>query len=77
MFRTLPYLEAEKYSESYQASMSSIFQESCVTLAYLDSWYIQNLRNIQNPAKRLWCNVFLMNYGIYTMKYFIQNPMQI
>ena len=58
IFRTLPYLELEEYSESCQASTSSIFQESCVTLAYLESWYIQNLRNIQNPVKQLWCNVF-------------------
>ena len=53
--------------------MSSIFQESCVTLAYLESWYIQNLRNIENPLKHLWFNVFLMNHGIYTVKYFTQN----
>ena len=44
--------------------------------SYLESWYIQNLRNIQNPVKHLLYNVFLMNPGIYTMKYFIQNPMQ-
>ena len=67
IFRTLPYLELEEYSESCQASTSSIFQESCVTLAYLESWYIQNLTNIQNPVKHLWCNVFLMNHGIYTI----------
>ena len=38
--------------------MSSIIQESWLTLAYWESWYIQNLRNIQNPVKHLWCNVF-------------------
>ena len=27
--------------------------EPCVTLEYFESWYIQNLRNIQNPVKYL------------------------
>ena len=45
--------------------MSSIIQESWLTLAYWESWYIQNLRNIQNPVKHLWCNVFFL----WTMAY--------
>ena len=28
-----------------------VFKEPCVTLAYLEPWYIQNLRNIENPQK--------------------------
>ena len=61
---TLTYLEPchimepEEDSEFCQASINSIFQESYLTLAYLESWYIQNLRNIQNPVKHLRCNVF-------------------
>ena len=51
------------------------FKEICVTLAYLESWYIQKLRNTQNPVKHLWCDVFLMKLDIYTMKYVIQNPL--
>ena len=63
------YFEPEEYLESCQAPMSSVFQGSCVTLAYLESWYIQNLRNIQNTVKLLCSNIFLMSHGIYTMKY--------
>ena len=52
------------------------FQEPRVTLAYLEPWYIQNLRNTENPLKDLRCNVFFfMNLDIYTIKYFIQNPL--
>ena len=44
-------------------------------MAYLESWYIQNLTNIQNPVKHLRYNNFLTNPGVYMMKYFIQNPL--
>ena len=37
----------------------------------MEPWCIQNLRNIENILKHLRCNIFLMNPGIYTMKYFI------
>ena len=47
----------------------SIFLEPCVTLAYLEPWYIQNLRKIENLLKHLQCNFFLMNPGIYKIKY--------
>ena len=32
--------------------------EPCVTLAYLESCYIGNLRNVRNPVKHLWCSIF-------------------
>ena len=35
--------------------------EPYLTLAYLELWYIQYLRNIQNH----WCSVFLMNPDIF------------
>ena len=38
--------------------MVHIFKEPCVFLAYLEPWYIQNLRNIDNPLKHLRCSVF-------------------
>ena len=43
----------------------------CVALICLEHWYIQNLRNIQNPIKDLWCSVFLINPDIFrTLVYF-------
>ena len=33
--------------------------KTCVTLAYLEPYRIQNLRNIWNPVKHLWCSIFL------------------
>ena len=67
------------------------FSEPCVILEYLVLWYIQNLRNIQKPVKRLWYNVFfktLRNLDIFrTLIYsdprhilkprYIQNPVNI
>ena len=34
-----------------------IYSESCVTLAYLKPWYIQNQRHIHNTAKHLSWNI--------------------
>ena len=61
IFRTLPYSDPKKYSEPYQASVMQNFLSTSLTLAYLESWYSQNLGNIQNPIKHLWCSVLLMN----------------
>ena len=57
----LPFqTELEAYLESYQIStIERSCPEPCVTLKYLELWHIQNLRNIQSPAKHLWCRVFL------------------
>ena len=35
----------------------------CVTLAYLEAWYMQNLRNYQNPI--IWCGIFLIKPDIF------------
>ena len=43
---------------------AEFFEEPCVTLVYLEPWYIQNLRNIDNPLKHLRCN-FILNEHIY------------
>ena len=45
-------------------TLSNIYNEAfcselCVTLAYLKPWHVQNLRNIWNPVKHLWCSIFL------------------
>ena len=46
IFGTLVYTETEEYSESCQAfMMQQFFSEPCVTLRYLELWYIQNLMN--------------------------------
>ena len=46
IFGTLVYSETEEYSESCQAfMMQQFFPEPCVTLRYLELWYIQNLMN--------------------------------
>ena len=39
---------------------AAFFKEPCVALTYLEPWYIQNLRNIDNPLKHLRCN-FIFN----------------
>ena len=42
--------------------------EPCVTLAYLEPLHVQNLRNIWNPVKHLWCCISLRtsyNPGIF------------
>ena len=54
-------------------TLSNIYNEAfcselCVTLAYLKPWHVQNLRNIWNPVKHLWCSIFLRtlcNPGIF------------
>ena len=69
---TLPYLEPEKCMESCQAStVQSFFEGPCVTLVYLELWYIQKLRNIDNPLKHLRCNfVFNEPWHIYDEVFF-------
>ena len=48
IFRTL--------SNIYNGAFCS---KSCVTQTYLESCHIENLRNIRNPVKHLWCSIFL------------------
>ena len=57
IFQTLPNIY---YGEFYSGS--------CVTLAYLKPWYIQNQRYIQNTVKHLSWNIlfkFLCNLDIF------------
>ena len=49
-------------------SPPAFISEPCVALAYLEPCHIQNLRNIRNPVKHLWCSSFLItlcNPGIF------------
>ena len=92
---TPAYSGPDKYLEYCQASMIQHISEPCVTLAYLEPWYIQN------PVKHLLCSIFfrllchpdifrilvypepwhilkpsyILNFQIYQMKYFVQNPL--
>ena len=68
------YSEPEDIRNPVKHLWCSIFWESCIILAYLESWY-QNLRNIQNPV--IYDVTFFYSTMTYTMKYFIQNPRQI
>ena len=58
--------------ESGQAStVQSFFEGPCVTLVYLELWYIQKLRNIDNPLKHLRCNfIFNEPWHIYDEVFF-------
>ena len=59
IFKTVECSEPEEYLESCQASMMQhFFKEPCVILAYLETWYMQNLRNNQNLVKHLYDVVF-------------------
>ena len=44
------------YPEPYQYEV--FCSEPCVTLAYLETCHIQNLRNIQNHVKHLYRNIY-------------------
>ena len=58
LFITLPFKDLDIFKTLSSIYNGAFCSEPCVTLAYLEPCHNQNLRNIRDPVKHLWCSIF-------------------